>query len=504
MSSTTIKDELALRGEEPSVATVSVEEEGRAKRLVTDALPKLLERERARRDASLAAAARTLRVLEQNGRPVSDDLRSHEWKSYQNALKWAGLQEDRIRLLETVAEESRSKASVTVKAEPRTYSPDSPNSWYLDVAAASLPRHPQHQAAQERLARYSRELAVEVQLGSAEGRHAQRSLATARRGETRDQLLRETRALSTGSSSGGSFTTPAYLVEEWAKYRSYGPAFLEQCTRATDPGYGMTLYVPAFSSGGASVTQQTEGSAVANVTPSGSYLSAPLVTLSGEVDVSQQWFDQAGPAPAGVDVVIHEQLMDQMETAADTYVLQQAISGAAASVAGASVWSASVFWQDVAHAASNLRTSAGTVLPPTHVFTPATFGQWALSQCDGSTNGRPLATPRPLVDMPMVVAPDQDSIPPGWTGFALQTSAWLFDQNLPTMPTNSSNATILVANAPSIVVLWSEPTLAVYPETYANDLEVLVNLRSYIGAVVRHSAVVPIYGSAYLQSPTFA
>jgi hypothetical protein len=126
-----------------------------------------------------------------------------------------------------------------------------------------------------------------------------------------------------------------------------------------DAGYGMELYVPAFSSASTVAEQVAENSAVSDTSPTASYLSTALVTFAGEVPVSQQFFDRAGPI--GADAVIHAALMQQLETEVNLNVITQ-VTANAGTVAGASSFTAANLLGDISKAKMQMETTAGTRL----------------------------------------------------------------------------------------------------------------------------------------------
>jgi hypothetical protein len=70
------------------------------------------------------------------------------------------------------------------------------------------------------------------------------------------------------------------------------------------------------------------------------------------------------------------------------------------------------------------------------------------------------------------------------------------------IPASSSNTQLIISSPDESVALFEgEPILSVFPETAASSLEVLLNLRAYVLAVIRYpngSAV--ITGNAYPTS----
>jgi HK97 family phage major capsid protein len=274
-----------------------------------------------------------------------------------DALRRADINIERAKSYREIAE--RHAVAVAVKSEPRVYSPTSRHSWYLDVARTVVPGVEMTGGA-ERLARYSQELAVEAKAGSAEGRRALAIASTRARQSGEDAVDSERRAMPSGSTSGGSFVTPQYVVDhQYALFNTYPPSFIEQTTKVPDAGYGMELYVPAFSSASTVAEQVAENSAVSDTSPTASYLSTALVTFAGEVPVSQQFFDRAGPI--GADAVIHAALMQQLETEVNLNVITQ-VTANAGTVAGASSFTAANLLGDISKAKMQMETTAGTRL----------------------------------------------------------------------------------------------------------------------------------------------
>ena len=185
--------------------------------------------------------------------------------------------------------------------------------------------------------------------------------------------------MSAGASSGGSFVTPVYFVSEYAPYRLPGRAFIDQCNTQPLPDYGMTVYLPQVQSDAAVATQESapgtnENAAVTETDPTAGYLSANLITKAGQVTVSQQLLDRAGPNFA-FDRLVFDQLTRDYNAAADTYVLTQALSTAASTAYNGSAFvltsgteTAGSFYQKIAGAKAAIRTTSGTIMDPTHLF----------------------------------------------------------------------------------------------------------------------------------------
>lgn len=102
---------------------------------------------------------------------------------------------------------------------------------------------------------------------------------------------------------------------------------MDQCDSSVAlPTYGLNAYVPVVTTS-TTVSTQTEGASVSEGDPTTSYTSAPIITKAGQITVSQQFLDRAGPGIAG-DAVLFKQLRQQLDAQIDTAAINQALAGA--------------------------------------------------------------------------------------------------------------------------------------------------------------------------------
>ena len=376
--------------------------------------------------------------------------------------------------------------TVDVISEPRTYGQGSENSYFLDLAR-SVTNHPGAHEARQRLNRH----AIEIETDAASPRSAAQKRAQNVLREVNRASAPETRALTSATNSGGAFVSPQYLTESWAQFRTPEPIFSNQTTLLPLPEYGLTVNIPTFTSA-ASVTQQTEGSTVSDQDPSGTAASATVVPLVGEITVTQQWWDRAGATGAAADQILYSQMLAQFNTAKDSYVLNQALANAA-SVSDSNTWSASVFYRDISLAAEQMTDTVGVRLNPTHVFSTSDYFRYVSRQLDSQS--RPLIVP----DSAALAAIDSDPTWAGYTGVHLPGALqWHQDDNIPAI---SSNTQIIVCRPREIYTFDADHFTFAYPETKANQLEVIVGIKGYVGAVVRFpKAIAVISGSTYPTS----
>lgn len=407
--------------------------------------------------------------------------------------------------------------STLVVSEPRTYGLDSPHSYIADLIATTMNGDEvRGKAARERLQRHAQETAVEVDAGTPEGRYVARSIRERVRANDPDvhrrnerDAVREFRAFASGggalasAASGGSvFVTPYFVLSEWAPYRGIARSFADQCHALPMPDYGMQVYVPYFSSA-SGVGQQTEGSAVTETDPTSAFQSGSVVTLTGQLTGSQQVIDRAYTGGGAIDAVLFRQLAEQLDQQVDAYALTQVIANATV-VTGQGSYTTANLYQDVAKAREVLTDTAGTRLRPTHLFTTSDLYSFASRQVDSQQ--RPIVTPKFAPGFPIATGADDgqqgQGARPKWsrfTGTILPGGVlWFTNDNIPTVGTTSQTQILVSAPDEAVLLLEAPPVMSVFPQTYANQLQCLLNLRSYVAVVTRHaSGTATVQGAAY-------
>lgn len=387
--------------------------------------------------------------------------------------------------------------------EPRTYSKDSPHSYFADVARAQNFLMKDHAGAKERLARHAVELQGELRsnISSRESRYIMSAAQTSVRSADPRASQTELRGMTTGSGSGLSFVTPEYIVQQYRLFREYPPAVMEQLPVQHVPEYGMTINLPALT-GPAAVAVQTEGTSLTETDPTGSYLTAALSTFAGQITVSQQLIDRAGPSVA-FDQVCYAQMRQEFDGAIDLACINAATAGAS-TIVDSTVYAQATFipnlFGDLYNAGQKLETAAGTKLRPTHAFFMPTPWNFIASQT--GTDVRPILLPNsnPNHDMPMRKSED-DPAPGGYTGYNFGNVPAFVDGNIPAV---SGNAQIVVLNSSSIYPFDGDPIVTAWDKTLGNQLQVVIRMHGYAGFIVVFPlGVCQISGAAYSTAPTF-
>ena len=441
------------------------------------------------------------------------------------------------RILEVRKDEKRSRQiaqaradfapavpTVKVKKEPRTYGPGSDNSYFFDLGLNERPSHPRHMAARQRLDQYAYEVATHVARDDKEGKRAKHQLtnmigyrtdsAADKRAAQRNIEERgkgekpEFRTpMSTALGFGGELVTPVYLESDVVPFRHPGRAFADVCNRMPLPDYGMTVYLPYVSSPAAIAAQSAQNSGIQETDPGTGYLTSNLTTEAGQVTLSQQLLDRAGPNFA-FDLLVFDQLQRAYNPAIDSFVLTTALANANAvtytgtfalyPAAGANPTSTSSFAGHVSQAKANIRTTAGVFLNPTHLFLQPDRAEFMTAIPD--TLGRPLITSSPQGPFNAAAGTgDGDYNVEGPAGFRFAGLPVYTDYNIPASSSGlDEQAIVLAANQ---VWYWeSTPVTRAVPQTLANDLSVLLQMYSYVGAIVAYpKAVQVISGTGLLN-----
>jgi hypothetical protein len=399
-----------------------------------------------------------------------------------------------------------------VVSEARVYGPQSRASYFEDLGLCQDFDPMVSGPARERRARYATELSYEARRGSPEGQRVVRSIREHHRQE-REDLHREAESRAIGTDGGisataageaASFVSPYFILDAWAPYRGKARSFADQCGTWPMPDYGLKVYIPYFSSA-ASASEQTEGSAVSESSPSAALQGATVETVTGMVVISQQLRDRALTGGGAFDIIVGKQIHQQLDEKLDLYVLNTAIEQGKA-VSGQAAYSTAKLYQDLALAREELTDTAGTRLRPTHLFTTSDLYSYATRQVDGSE--RPIVVPQFAAGFPISNGADDkdesDSLPKWsrFTGTVLPGGLlWFTDENIPSYGTTSQTQLVVSAPDEAITLCESEPILTSFPETDAAHLQVVVNLRAYVVAVTRHaSGTAAVTSAAYKTS----
>lgn len=469
---------------------------------------------------------------------LRDDLDVRIKKENKRAKRDDAIAEARKTVESTGDAEKRSADGVQVEviSEPMVYGEGSPYSYFTDLARISA-GHQWHfdPAATERMALWAHQVEREYSRDSDFGKQAESQLRNQFRTETAvetDRRMKEARdrgragidakeaalhglnmeartGIATGggataSAAGGggaAFVTPVFFVSDYAPYREAGRAFIDQCNKQPLPSYGMTAYMPQVTAK-AGVASQTEASGVNESDPTFGYLTGTLVTKAGQVIVTQQLLDRAGPN-FEFDRMIFDQLQRDYNAQVDTYALTTALSSA-----GTLVWNSTPTYSlqavvsKIAGGINAIETTNGTVMSPTHVFMqPA---RWNYAEATGidSTN-RPLIVPNQAGPFNAWGSGNQTGAVQyeGDTGYKILGLPVYKDLNIPAPA--SGNDQIIVANLREVYVYEGPTVTRALPQTLGNNLQVILQLYAYVTEIPRYPAAVQTVFGTTLATPAF-
>jgi hypothetical protein len=272
----------------------------------------------------------------------------------------------------------------------------------------------------------------------------------------------------------------------------------------------MNVYLPQVT-GGAEVGELTESSgstAVSEKAVTAGYLEGGVETFAGEMVVSQQLLDRAGPNFA-FDKLVFDQLDRNYALRWDKYVIKKALFASAEQVwtgnAGAFVFTekgkAGGFVGQINKAQAAIRETAGTILNPTHVF--LTPGRYSYLSAYADEYGRLLVNSD--YQGPFAAAAAGGSGDPGIegaTGLTLGGLPVFQDANIPAIGTIASDQAI-VGDLQEVWCFEGNIVPRVLPQTKAQNLQVILQEYAYGVVIVRYpKGVVSIYGSA-LKTPEY-
>jgi hypothetical protein len=425
-------------------------------------------------------------------------------------------------------EQQLRKSAAKVLNEPGPYDAGSPSSWVCDVIAAREPVSAPNQqrmmggsdvsrdAVLGRLNQHQADIRRALVKGSKYGRRAEEILS--QQGErTDDEHAHETRArtaieearafgtaggiTATSPGEAASFVPPAIVLKSWSYFRTPFASFAKECTQEELPPVGLNVYVQHVT-GELEVTSQTEGSAVAEKMPTAGLIKGAVVNKAGQLKVSQQLLDRAGPGISG-DQFLFGQLKWQLDTALDEYAINQAlleaqtVTNAEATFKFSETSGVGGFLGDVRKGKNLLATTAGTRLKASHIFAPSKFVNYL--EAFATTTGGPVWTPELDGNQK---GTEGDPHSEGYTAYVLAECKVCQDDNLPLTGTVNQYQ-VLVARPETILVFKSTPVFYCWPATYANTLDAALGARVYVAVIPRWPEGIATLTGAFYKTSTF-
>jgi hypothetical protein len=432
----------------------------------------------AEKRASVQTKIDALVALAESEKREFTDVESTEFNA---AIEEAKTLDARIEDLDSAEEARKSADSVakrfatpvggaTVTSEPSTYRAGGKDSYFRDLAMATVRND---RDSIDRLVRNSK----------------------------------EARALNTTDGGAGDFVPPIYLVDQYIKLARAGRVIADSVTKSALPSGTDSINLPKIATGTAVAVQATQGSAVNNVDATTSTVSAPVITLAGGQTVSLQLLEQS---PINMDEVILQDLAADYAAKLDAQVIfGSGSSGQMKGILNATGINAVTYtatsptvaglYSKVADAVQQIHSKR--FLPATHIF--MTPRRWAFLLAASDSTGRPLVVPNSNGPF-NAVASMGDIAAESYAGTMAGIPVFL-DANIGVAYGAGTNEDkIIVARASDAVLFEGTPKAEVLPQTYGQNLQVLVRMYNYAAFTAeRYGQSFSVIGGTGLVAPTF-
>lgn len=305
----------------------------------------------------------------------------------------------------------------------------------------------------------------------------------------------EYRDVTTG---GMAFTPNQYFLTYWSPAHTAAQVIAKAGRQLSLPAYGMEVDVPVLTQATGVAKQSAENTVIGNTDPVATFAKAPVGTYGTTVVASQQMYDRMGPGVT-LDQVIAVQAGEESATQFDVQVATTVAASAGIKITNSGAASSGYvhLWGDASNAAQQIQTASGVKLMPNRVFVPSALARFYFSQLDNQQ--RPVWSP----SAPTPVGDDADVSQRGFSGYEVAGMQLWYGDNNPL--SGSAGATVIIGALPqSLLTYTSWPMIHVYPETFAAQLSVIVQVYSYMAfSVVYPYGFATLTGTAYPFAPTF-
>lgn len=370
--------------------------------------------------------------------------------------------------------------NVRVGYEPTTYRRGGEHSYFRDLARTrpGSGQEPDAQAA-ERLQRHRQEM---DKLHSADGL------------ETRANMNRT-------DGTGGEFVPPLWLMAEYLPLARAGRVGADLCRKMNLPGGTDSINIPAVATGTAAA-EQSDGVSVQRTDMTTTSKSAAVTTVAGQQVFAMQLLDQS---PVNMDEIIFADLIADLATKVDVYVLTKASIGIlnVSSINAVTYTDASPtvpeLYPKVADAIQQIHTNR--ILPAQAILMHPRRWAWHLAALDSSN--RPLVVPNPQGPT-NAFAGMTDVRAEGSVG-TLQGLPVYLDPNVPINLGGSTNEDRVIVARWDDLYLWEGAMRTrVLFETDADTLSVRLQVWEYLAFMgSRYPKSIAVISGTGLATPTF-
>ena len=374
----------------------------------------------------------------------------------------------------SVANIATPVGGAVVTREARTYTPEATVSFVKDAYNAQVKGD---YAAQERLARHTREESI------------------------------ERRDVDTSNFAG--LVVPQYLIGLAAPYARAGRPTADFATnKIALPAFGETLNISRMTTGTSTAVQETQNTQVSETDADDTILAIPVRTIAGQQDLSKQSIDRG----TGIDTFVIADLVRSWHTTLDAQVLNGTgsngqmkgirLSGGNAVTYTATTPTTALLYSKLADAYQQVESNV--FMAPTHwIMHPRRL---AAILASSDTTGRPLAVPSANGAMNTVAAgaglPGYGNS--GWTILGLPV---VTDANVGTTYGAATNQDEIYCVAAPEMHLWEQsgsPFTLSFEATSPGSLTVKTVVYGYSAfSAERYAKAASIISGTGLVAPTF-
>ena len=357
--------------------------------------------------------------------------------------------------------------NIVVTRNALTYEFGGEHSFYADLYNAAR-RH--DLGAQLRLDRHQREHDDETR--------GLRKKEKARLRELESEGLELRVSPSTALGSGGEFSPPLWLTSKFSSAAAAGRVLADLVGSIVLPPGVASVNIPRIATGAVAQIQAQQGGVVPSQDETTFNASSPVVTITGDVDVSQQLFDQT---PNGYDIVaftdmgknysksLDAQLMNGSGVNGQLLGLTSVVLPAGHLIDGTSAVTFTLLWPLIGRlyaAVGNDRQN-----PPERFLMAPRRWAWMGTSLDSSS--RPIASPGTgapsISDFPLA-----GNTPPSGTMLGVP---FYVAGAIPA----GTNSDFIVACRPSDLLLFeSTPKFAIDQQVLSGTMQVRMQLRRYV------------------------
>lgn len=368
--------------------------------------------------------------------------------------------------------ERRAPSGVTVTSEPLTYEPDSPHSYFQDLALMKVRGD---SAAAQRLTRHAQEIGVELparekrirERADRERRGLDEEILTRRqkRAGLESRFIEKRVAPNRQDGQGGYFVPPLWMIDEFIDLPRFGRPFANRVRGMALPAGTDSINVPKVATG-TLTGMQTDGQQVTNQDMTDTFVNAPVRTIAGMQDVGMQLLDQS---PVNFDEIVFADLIADLNMQLDIQCINGSGTGnqllgvmnvqgtntvAALTTDPAKLTDATTpangVYPNIASGLSQI--AKNRKLPADSLFVSSSFWYWALSQQDA--NGRPVIVPQQVAQNPVASISGGEMVTEGPVGAVIAGAPVVMDSNIPANLGASSNEQRPFAVRASDIFLW--------------------------------------------------